>query len=268
MKYQGINLLLLILVFSFNAMAQDNIQEYKLIWADEFNNENIDINSWSYQTGAHGWGNNEWQNYTTSNANISNGTLKITAKLEGEGQKVGDYTSSRMLSKKTFTYGKFEVRAKIPDYKGQGIWPAIWMLGENVKTIGWPECGEIDMMEYVSYAPDTAYFTLHSIANNHRNGKQITSGPVKLSSIEEEFHNYGLIWTENNITFYLDTEDNIVLSFDKPENPTQENWPYQTPFYFIFNIAVGGNWGGLHGVDDSIFPATMEIDYIRCYQKQ
>lgn len=218
-------------------------------------------------TGAKGWGNNEWQNYTTTNHMVSDGTLKISAKLEGKGQKVGDYTSSRIVSKESYSYGKFEVSAKVPELKGNGIWPAVWLLGENIKEIGWPECGEIDLMEYVSYAPDTIYFTLHSVANNHSNGEQITSGPVALASVDEEFHTYGLVWSEDYLELYLDDEKNVMLRFDKPENANQDNWPYHTPFFFIFNIAVGGDWGGLHGVNDSIFPQTMEIDYVRYYTK-
>jgi len=242
--------------------------EYKLYWSDEFSANSIDTNNWAFQTGQHGWGNHEWQNYTNEgNAFCTDGTLKIVAKLDGVGQKVGDYSSSRLNSKESFTYGKFEVRAKIPDFKGKGIWPAIWMLGDNIKEMGWPQCGELDIMEYVSYDPDNLHFSIHSVANNHRDKTQVTSGAVLLPTIEEKFHVYGMLWTETLIEFYIDDASNVKLRFDRPENFNNDNWPFDKPFYFILNLAVGGDWGGLQGVDDTIFPSTFEIDYVRVYQQ-
>lgn len=241
--------------------------EAKLVWSDEFDGESVDLEKWKFETGAHGWGNNEWQNYTDgANSTVSDGLLKITAKREGPAQKVGSYTSSRMNSKESFTYGRMEIRAKIPTHRGNGLWPALWMLGSNIGEIGWPDCGEIDIMEYVSYAPNEFHFTVHSKANNHVLGTQVTSGPLPLETIEEEFHNYGILWTENYLKFYLDSIDNVKLTFNRPSNPTQDNWPFDKPFYFLMNIAVGGNWGGQQGVNDGIFPSTMEVDYVRVYQ--
>ena len=238
-----------------------------MIWNDEFDGDALDMAKWKFETGDHGWGNNEWQNYVeASNVEVSDGTLKIIAKKVGEGQQVGDYTSTRLNSIPSFTYGRMEIRAKIPDHKGNGIWPALWMLGENIGEVGWPNCGEIDIMEYVSYDPNIVHFTIHSRANNHADSTQVTSGPIALETVEEEFHNYGVIWTENNLTFYLDDPSNVTLSFDKPENQTQENWPFDKPHFFLMNIAVGGNWGGKLGVDDTIFPAVMEVDYVRVYE--
>lgn len=239
----------------------------ELIWSDEFEGDEIDLDKWKSQTGSHGWGNNEWQNYTDGdNVEVSNGLLKITAEKRGEGQKVGDYTSARLNSRETFTYGRLEIRAKMPDWKGNGLWPAIWMLGENIGTAGWPRCGEIDIMEYVSFDPGQVHVSIHSFANNHVKGTQITSGPMVLDTIEETFHNYGILWSEQYIKFYIDEIDNVVLTFNRPETDNEDNWPFDKPFYFLLNIAVGGNWGGQNGVDDSIFPATMEIDYVRVYQ--
>ncbi len=248
-------------------VVEVNWDEATLVWSDEFDGDEVDLAKWRFETGANGWGNNEWQNYTSGpNSTVSDGMLKITAKKEGTGQKVGDYTSSRMLSKELFTYGRMEIRAKIPEWKGKGIWPAIWMLGENISTVGWPDCGEIDIMEYVSYAPDEVHFSIHSKANNHVQGTQVTSGAIQLETIEEEFHNYGLLWTENSLKFYIDDIDNIKLTFNKPFASNQDNWPFDKPFFFLLNIAVGGNWGGLEGVNDAIFPSTMEVDYVRVYQ--
>jgi beta-glucanase (GH16 family) len=265
---------LIVMIFGCAEQKENNQEKWenaKLVWSDEFEGESIDTTKWVFERGAHGWGNNEWQDYKPldhGNATVSDGKLHITVKLEGEGQQVGDYTSARMNSTESFTYGRMEVRAKIPDYEGEGIWPAIWMLGENIDEIGWPNSGEIDIMEYVSYNPDSVVFSIHSVANNHRDGTQVSSDFVSLPTIEEEFHNYGILWEEEVLHFYIDEVDNVVLSFERPEQYNQDNWPFDKPFYFLMNIAVGGDWGGLEGVDDSIFPATMDIEYVRVWQLQ
>ena len=247
--------------------ASDYWDNAELVWADEFEGSALIPENWTFETGDHGWGNNELQNYVEDdNVEVSEGTLKIMAK-KVEGFPVGaKYTSTRLNSKKQFLYGRMEIRAKIPEDKGNGIWPALWMLGKDIQNIGWPACGEIDIMEYVSFEPNQMHFSIHSTANNHKNGTQITSGPVELETIEEEFHNYGLLWTDKYIKFYIDDIENITLNFQRPAISNSENWPFSKPFYFLMNIAVGGDWGGLNGVDDSIFPATMEVDYVRVYQ--
>ena len=240
--------------------------EYEVLWSDEFDGKAVDTTQWNFETGDHGWGNNEWQNYTDGeNAEVSEGTLKIISRKQNEGQKVGDYTSARITSKKKFKYGHMAIRAKMPESKGNGLWPAIWMLGDDIKDIGWPGCGEIDIMEYVSFDPDHVIQTIHSTANNHTKSTQISTGELELKTIEEEFHIYGILWTESQLQFYIDDIENITLSLDKPENPTNDNWPFDKEYYFILNMAVGGAWGGEKGVDDTIFPAQMEIDYVRVY---
>ena len=247
------------------------VEDYELVWSDEFDGDSVDREHWTFDVGAGGWGNQEWQDYTEGqNATVSDGTLKITARKTGPGQREGDYTSARLTSKQAFRYGRFEIRAKMPRHKGNGAWPAIWMLGESFRErkLGWPACGEIDIMEYVSYSPGTVYFNLHSKTNHHGIGTNISSGPVKLDSIEEQFHNYGVLWDENRLQVYLDTVENVQLTFERPQNFDQSNWPFDKPFYFLLNVAVGGTWGGEQGVDDSIFPATMEVDYIRVYQRK
>lgn len=247
--------------------APDYWNNAELVWSDEFDGTSLSLENWKYETGQHGWGNNEWQNYVANdNVEVSDGTLKISAIKVGTGQKIGDYTSARLNSIQAFTFGRMEIRAKIPEDKGKGIWPALWMLGENITYVGWPTCGEIDMMEYVSYDPNKVHFTIHSAANNHVDGTQATSGPVDLETIEEEFHNYGLLWTDEYLKFYVDDIDNIMFTFQKPGGYNANNWPFSKPFYFLMNIAVGGNWGGLQGVDDRLFPAVMEVDYVRVYQ--
>lgn len=247
--------------------SADYWDDAELAWSDEFDENALNPENWSLETGAHGWGNNEWQDYTDSgNVELSDGILKIKAIKTGPGQGVGDYTSARLNSKKSFTYGRMEIRARIPAHQGNGIWPALWMLGDNIQSVGWPACGEIDLMEYVSYDPDHTHFSIHSTANNHVDGTQVTSGRIFLETIEEEFHTYGLLWTPAYLKFYIDEPENIKLTFPKPAISNEDNWPFNRPFYFLMNIAVGGDWGGARGVDDSIFPAVMEVDYVRVYQ--
>lgn len=238
------------------------------MWNDEFDGTSINTDKWKFETGDHGWGNNEWQNYTDNrNVTVSDGTLKIEAKLIGDGQKVGDYTSTRLNQKESFTYGIYEVKGKMPDYKGPGVWPAIWMLGESIQTgTSWPLCGEIDIMEYVSWDPNKVSSTIHIESNNHRKGNSIGTGHLSLETAEEEFHIYGIIWTENFLKFYRDDVSNILLTYNKPAIANDENWPFDKPFYYLLNIAVGGDYGGVNGVDDSNFPSTMEVDYVRVYQ--
>ncbi|MEL6124709.1 MAG: glycoside hydrolase family 16 protein, partial [Bacteroidota bacterium] len=204
-----------------------------LVWSDEFDGDAVDTSKWLFETGGHGWGNNERQNYTAgTNAMVSDGTLKIITTLEN-----GRYKSSRLNSKEAFKYGRMEVRAKIPEHRGPGLWPAIWMLGENIQEAGWPLCGELDLMEYVSFDPGKVHQTIHSEANNHTKGTQISSGAQPLPTIEEEFHTYGLLWDETTLRFYIDDIENVMLRFNQPTARSQGNWPFDQPFYFLLNTA-------------------------------
>jgi beta-glucanase (GH16 family) len=239
----------------------------ELVWSDEFDGDEISPDNWLFETGNNGWGNNELQNYQSKgNATVSEGTLKITAKRNMDNTIEGAFTSTRMNSKKSFKFGRMEIRAKIPEHKGNGIWPALWMLGSNVQVVGWPRCGEIDIMEYVSFDPNKTHFSIHSVANNHVDGTQATSGAIELETIEEEFHNFGVLWSNKYLKFYIDDVDNVLFTFRRPVVSNIDSWPFSSNFYFLMNISVGGNWGGLQGVDTSIFPATMEVDYVRVYQ--
>ncbi|HAF30821.1 MAG TPA: hypothetical protein DCG75_17415 [Bacteroidales bacterium] len=242
----------------------DYIDNLSLVWSDEFDGLIVNSDNWTFETGATGWGNNELQNYTNGgNAEIVNGYLIITAIKLDDNTAVGSYSSSRIISKgkKEFKYGRMEVRANVPE--GRGIWPAIWMLGSNISSVGWPVCGEIDIMEYVGYEPNTVHATVHTPSGYAANGDGTS---VTLVSCEEEFHNYGIIWTEKQIDFYIDTPENIIYTYN-PILKSEDNWPFDKPQFFILNIAVGGDWGGAQGVDNSIFPQTMEIDYVRVYQE-
>ena len=236
---------------------------FTLSWADEFDGSSLNTNYWTFETGATGWGNNELQNYTNgANARIEDGKLILTAQKVDENQVAGSYTSTRIITKgkKEFTYGRMEIRAKLP--RGRGIWPAIWMLGADISTVSWPACGEIDIMEYVGYQPNTVHATVHTTSGSGGNG----NGSSKtLETAEEEFHIYGLFWTEKEMVFYTDSPENVTHKYS-PSTKTDENWPFYKPQYFILNVAVGGNWGGAQGIDNSIFPQSMEIDYVRVYQ--
>jgi beta-glucanase (GH16 family) len=248
-------------------IAQDDpnyIENLTLIWSDEFDGTSVNTNNWTFETGASGWGNAELQNYTNGdNAEVVDGKLIITARKVNDNTEPGSYTSSRIKTqgKKEFQYGRMEIRAKLPS--GTGIWPAIWMLGSNFGSAGWPACGEMDIMEYVGYQPNTVFSTVHTTSGSGGNG---SGSSMNVPTCEEEFHQYGLIWTEKKLVFYVDETDNVVHTYS-PATKTIENWPFDQPGFFILNVAVGGTWGGAQGVDNSIFPQSMEIDYVRVYQE-
>tara|TARA_R110001583_G_scaffold50403_3_gene157341 strand:+ start:6853 stop:8202 length:1350 start_codon:yes stop_codon:yes gene_type:complete len=247
-------------------IAQDDpdyLDNMTLVWSDEFDGTEINTDYWTFETGAGGWGNNELQNYTSGdNAEITDGKLVITARKENGNMVAGSYTSTRMISKgkKEFTYGRMEIRAKLPS--GTGIWPAIWMLGGNISSEGWPACGEIDIMEYVGYQPDVVHATVHTPSGYGANGN---GSSKSLETAEEEFHIYGLIWDEMEMIFYIDSPENVTHTY-APSNKTASNWPFDLSQFFILNVAVGGNWGGAQGVDNTIFPQSMAVDYVRVYQ--
>ncbi|QIA09868.1 glycoside hydrolase family 16 protein [Draconibacterium halophilum] len=235
-----------------------------MVWSDEFDGDAVNSDNWTFETGSGGWGNNELQNYTNAaNAEINDGILTITAEKVNDNKVPGSYTSTRIITsgKQEFTYGRMEIRAKLPS--GRGIWPAIWMLGANIGNVGWPACGEIDIMEYVGYQPNTVHATVHTSAGSGGDG----SGSSKtLNTAEEEFHVYGVFWTEKEMVFYTDSPENVTHRY-APSNKTSDNWPFDKPQFFILNVAVGGNWGGAQGIDNSIFPQMMEVDYVRVYQE-
>lgn len=226
-----------------------------LIWSDEFDTPGApDPAKWGYDLGAGGWGNNELQYYTNraDNAVVSNGTLKIIAKAENFSGS--PYTSARLLSrdKFSFKYGKIEARAKLP--AGAGTWPAIWMLGNNIGTVGWPACGEIDIMEHRGNQLNTIFGTLHHPGHSGGNGDGAT---VAVPNVTTEFHNYTMEWTASSIKFFV---DNVVFySFGNTGS-----LPFNQNFFVILNVAMGGSFGG--AVDPGFSSAAMEIDYIRVYQ--
>ena len=236
--------------------------EYKLIWSDEFDGNTVDLDNWSFENWYAGYVNNEWQEYVENpdNYKVQNGNLEITAIQQGN--YFGGYTSTRLSSKgkKEFKYGRIEFRAKMPS--GTGTWPALWMLGVNQDEVGWPACGEIDILEYVGYQPDKVHTNVHTQADY---GSTQAYKSHVLETAEEEFHIYGMTWVNGKIDFYIDDKENVVNTYN-PSNQNSQNWPFSQKFYFIMNFAVGGIWGGIEGVASDIWPQTMYVDYVRVYQ--
>ena len=242
-------------------------KQWKLVWSDEFNYTGLpDAQKWSYATGRSGWGNNELQNYTandSSTASVKNGYLEVTANRHINGNDTS-YTSARLLTKGKgdWKYGKIEVRAKVA--KGQGICSAIWMMPTEGKYGGWPSSGEIDIMEYVPWNKDSIYQTIHTGAFNHVKGTQ-KGARTFVKEAPADFHIYGIEWTPDEIIYFLDG----VLRYRFPnEHKTTEEWPYDTPFHLITNISVGGKFERRDGLDVTAFPVTMQIDYMRVYEKK
>jgi len=235
-----------------------------LVWSDEFDYDGFpNASKWTFQTGASGWGNNELQNYMKrlNNSRVENETLILEARKENIDGST--YTSARITTqyKADFMYGRFETRAILPG--GTGIWPAIWMMPTLSEYGPWPNSGEIDIMEHVGYTQNFTHGTVHTEAFNHKIGTQKGS-QVLVRGCEEEFHIYAIEWYPDQIRFFVDERN--YFNFTKQEHYTWKEWPFNKPFHIIMNIAVGGDWGGAMGVDDSIFPQQMVVDYFRVYQ--
>lgn len=244
---------------------------YNLVWSDEFDNtpNRLPSSEWWFETGNHGWGNNEPQYYvdrvlgTDTVAKIKDGMLTITAfKL---AQPVAapngnaDIISARMNTTKAWKYGYFEMRAKLPG--GKGTWPAFWMLPQDFKS--WPLDGEIDIMEYVGYRPDVAQASIHCQSFNGAAGNNKT-GTHSAPGAERNFYIYSLLWTADKITAYINGVE--YFSYENDHANNKDTWPFNVPFYLKLNVAIGGNWGGQQGIDPNIFPAQYVIDYVRVYQ--
>jgi beta-glucanase (GH16 family) len=249
----------------------DNIGEWQPVWCDEFDYEGLPNSTlWNYDVGGHGWGNNELQYYTNAdvdNAYVANGYLTIEAMKESFGGN--DYTSARLVSrdKGDWTYGKVQVRAKVAG--GKGTWPAIWMLPTDWSYGGWPDSGEIDIMEFVGVDPNLLHATIHTGAYNHSIGTQVGE-TISLNNMETEFHVYEMEWEPNVIRFYVNGINYYTVNYD-PDNSSNvlpwEAWPFDEDFHLILNLAFGGNWGGYAGIDESLDHMKFEIDYVRVYQK-
>lgn len=249
-------------------LGTDALGEPVLIWSDEFEVDGLpDTSKWRYDVGGTGWGNDEAQFYTEGrleNARVENGHLIIEARKENwppSRNPTHQYTSARLVSKGSgdWLYGRIEARAKLP--AGRGTWPAIWMLPTGNAYGGWPRSGEIDIMEHVGFDPGTVHGSLHALNHNWTTGTQPTAS-TPVPEAETAFHTYAVEWSPASIRFYVD--DTLYLDAPNPGTGWEE-WPYDQPFYLILNVAVGGFWGGQQGIDPDIWPARMEMDYVRVY---
>jgi len=238
---------------------------WNLVWSDEFGQAGLpDASKWSYDVGGGGFGNSELQYYTearSENASVANGVLSITARKEAFDKNA--YTSARLVTrgKGDWLYGKVEVKAKLP--KGRGMWPAIWLLPTDWEYGGWPASGELDIMENVGYDSTCINSNIHTQAYNHTIGTN-KGDKVYLVDPWDTWHVYKLEWYADSVSYWVD--DTHIFSFKK-ENTGYTTWPFDKRFHLILNIAVGGSWGGAKGVDDSRFPQTMQVDYVRVYQQ-
>ena len=234
---------------------------YSLVWAEEFDGAALNSANWNYETGATGWGNNELQFYRNDpgNVRVENGRMIITARKEQFGG--AEYTSARVTTKgkKEFQYGRIDIRAKLP--KGQGIWPALWMLGANIGQVGWPACGETDIMELIGHQPNKVHGTAHWGAappSTYRTGTYtLTQG-----DFSQEYHVFSLIWVENSMQFLVDDQLYHTVNVGHVSPAT---YRHTAPFFFIANVAVGGNWPGSPDAS-TVFPQSMYVDYIRVFQ--
>lgn len=266
MRNYNIKVYLITLLFVLLIVGCNSKDNYKLVWSDEFDYTGLpDSTLWGYDTegNINGWGNNEEQFYTAArseNAWVENGKLFIHAIHEPYQNK--DFTSARLISQQSWKHGKIEVRARIPEAKG--TWSAIWMMpaGWTFNDGNWPDVGEIDIMEHVGHDIGTIHGSAHSKDYQWQIGTQ-QSGTIHEPSVTKEFHTYKLEWTEEILKWFVN--DKLYFSY-KNENQGESKWPYNKPFYLILNLAVGGEWGSVQGIDVEAYPQTMEIDYVRVYQ--
>ena len=249
-------------------------ENWELLWSDEFNDEELDLTKWNKLNWKPGWVNNELQAYTDRDTNIflENGHLVLQGNIEPGysgtdyvgNNYVADYTSGRVNTDDKFstTYGRFDIKAKLP--AGKGSWPAIWMLGESISSIGWPQCGEIDIMEHVGYDLGLVHGSIHTQDYNHMYGTQ-KSGSKYVDDVTDAFHVYSLEWSPFYLRYLIDNEPFFFVYNDS--NGDFGKWPFNDPHYLILNLAIGGDWGGVQGVSASAFPMKMYIDYVRVYKK-
>lgn len=242
------------------------VDSYQLVWSDEFDYTGLpDSTKWTYDVGGSGWGNSEAQYYTKSrlkNSEVKNGFLYINAIIEDFQGK--NYTSARLVTreKADWLYGKIEVKAKLPE--GRGMWPAIWMLPTKSEYGGWPKSGEIDIMENLGYMPYFIVATFQTQNYVYTDNTQ-KSGILAVLDCYTQFHSYILEWEASECRVYVDSA--LYCTF-KNDGTSFQTWPFDKRFHLLLNVAVGGTFGGAQGIDDSIFPQSMVVDYVRVYQKK
>lgn len=277
-KIQKISILLFVfaVLFCDSASAQAQVVYRKLAFKDEFNkslNTPVDSSKWTSEIGGGGWGNQELEYYTNSIENAyhdGQGNLVIKAIKLNPPLTLScwygpcQYTSARLITKGKFEqkYGRFEARIKIP--KSQGMWSAFWMLGNNIDTVGWATCGEIDIMENIGREPKIVHGTIHGPNYSGANGIGSSYNSTDDQPFGDDFHVYATDWSENKIQFFVDGKlYKTVTPADLPQGAT---WVYDHPFFTILNLAVGGPWGG-NPDTTSVFPGVMMIDYVRVYKR-
>ena len=263
-----------VLIFIVAANAYSTAQTWTLVWSDEFNGaagSPVDSTKWVFDTGGSGWGNNELEYYTNSTANASmdgNGNLVITAIKETVPGKKRcwygrcQYSSARIKTAGNFkrAYGRFEARIKIP--YGRGIWPAFWMLGSNINKVGWPRCGEIDVMENIGREPSIAHGTIHGPGYSGASGIGAAYN-LPAGAFAAEFHVFAIEWEPGAIRWYVD--GNLYETRTQTDLPAGAEWVFDHPFFMLLNVAVGGNWPGIPDAT-TVFPQKMYVDYVRVYQ--
>lgn len=246
-----------------NADAKDYAQYTELVWSDEFDGAAVDQSKWGYDLGNNnGWGNNELEYYTntTDNASVSGGNLVIQAQKQAQGGR--DYTSARMLTKgkQDFKFGRLDVRARLP--KGQGIWPAIWMLGSDIDQNNWPKCGEIDIMELRGQDPTKVLSTMHypnSAGAHAYKGIDKVALPNN-ASFADDFHVFSVVRSQDQMRFFLDGA--LYYTFSTSDTAI---YPFNNPFFLVLNVAVGGDFLGNPDAT-TVFPQQLTVDYVRYYQ--
>jgi len=234
--------------------------QWDLVWSEEFDYSGSPaIESWDHERGY--IRNNELQYYTDhpENIRVEEGLCLITARLEGEDSITS--ASVNTLGKVDFLYGRIEVRAQIPS--ALGSWPAIWMLGTSIGEVGWPACGEIDIMEHVGYDPDFIHANIHTKAYNHSIGTG-KGNKIAVKDPGADFHLYAVEWLEDRMDFFLD--DSLYFSYENDGTGNPDTWPFDKPHYLLINLAYGGSWGGQQGVDTTLLPLEYKIDYVRYYR--
>jgi beta-glucanase (GH16 family) len=268
-----LGLLFFVSAAAFYGSAQTAEQpNYVLVWSDDFNGANgssPDSSKWIMETGGGGWGNNELESYTNraTNAHVQKGKLVISAKKEsfkGSDGITRPYTSARLKTSGLFDqkYGRFEARIKIP--RGQGIWPAFWMLGNNIGTVDWPECGEIDIMENIGKEPDKVHGTIHGPGYSGANGLG-DSYTLPSGKFADNFHIFAVEWEPLAIRFYVDAK--LYETRTPTDLPAGKTWVYDHPFFILLNVAVGGDWPG-NPDRTTVFPQRMLVDYVKVYARK
>lgn len=237
------------------------LEGWNLVWHDEFDDEQINRENWTFDIGGHGWGNGEMQYYTdrSENARLENGLLVVEARQEKYAGSY--YTSARLKSQglQEFQYGRMEARLKVPE--GKGFWPAFWMLGSNFLQAGWPDCGEIDIMEHIGKEPDLIMGTLHGPGYSGALG--LSGWNRQTYNIADDFHTFAIEWDQNQITWFYDGNAYHTV---KREDVSNRPWVFDQPFFFIVNFAVGGTLGGMVS-PQTVFPSQYLVDYVRVYEK-